>query len=165
MFIGALDSHFTWSYFPRHVNLSGALNCYRQEWQPEHGFHRLKGGLLAIMPLFLRAEQRSRGLLVLLSLALRFLTLTEFCLRRDLAAAGETLKGLYAGNPARATAQPTTERLLKAFHNITLCRHQTASEVWDEVTPLSALQRRILRGLGLPEAIYAPPASALIDSG
>ena len=147
------------------LGLSGAVNCYRQEWQPEHGFHRLKGGLLAIMPLFLRDEQRIRGLLVLLSLALRFLTLTEFCLRRDLAAAGETLQGLYDGNPARATAQPTTERLLKAFHNITLYRHQTASEVWFEVTALSALQRRILRGLGLPESIYAPPASALIDSG
>ena len=25
------------------LDLSGALNCYRQEWQPEHGFHRLKG--------------------------------------------------------------------------------------------------------------------------
>lgn len=147
------------------LSLSGAVDCYRQEWQPEHGFHRLKGGLLAIMPLFLRDEQRIRGLLVLLGIALRFVTLTEFCMRRDLAAAGETLKGLYDGNPARATAQPTTERLLKAFHNITLYRYQTASEVWFEITPLSALQRRILRGLGLPESIYAPPASALIDSG
>jgi len=104
----------------KRLSLSGAVDCYRQEWQPEHGFHRLKRGQLAIMPLFLRDDERIRGLLVLLGLALRFLTLTEFCLRRDLAATGETLKGLYDGNPARATAHPTTERLLKAFHNITL---------------------------------------------
>ncbi len=146
------------------LSVSGAVDCYRQEWQPEHGFHRLKGGLLAIMPLFLRDEQRIRGLLVLLGMALRFVTLTEFCMRRDLAVAGETLPGLYDGNPTRTTAQPTTERLLKAFHNITLYRHETPTEVWFEVTPLSALHRRILRGLGLPESIYAPPTSTLIDS-
>ena len=146
------------------LSVSGAVDCYRQEWQPEHGFHRLKGGLLAIMPLFLRDEQRIRGLLVLLGMALRFVTLTEFCMRRNLAGAGENLSGLYAGNPARTTAQPTTERLLKAFHNITLYRHETPTEVWFEVTPLSVLQRCILRGLGLPEAIYAPPTSALIDN-
>lgn len=149
----------------KRLSLSGAVNCYRQEWQPEHGFHRLKGGLLAIVPLFLRDERRIRGLLVLLGIALRLLTLTEFCMRRDLAASGEALKGLYDGNPARATARPTTERLLKAFHNITLYRHETATEVWFEVTPLSALQCRILRGLGIPESVYAPPAPALIDSG
>lgn len=112
----------------------------------------------------MRDEQRIRGLLVLLSVALRFVTLTEFCMRRDLAVAGETLQGLYDGNPARATAQPTTERLLKAFHNVTLYRHETPTDVWFEVTPLSALQCRILRGVGLPESIYAPPTSALIDS-
>jgi transposase len=146
------------------LSVSGAVDCYRQEWQPEHGFHRLKGGLLAIMPLYLRDEQRIRGLLVLLGIALRFVTLTEFCVRRDLAVGGETLPGLYEGNPARATAQPTTERLLKAFHNLTLYRHETPTEIWFEVTSLSVLQRRIWRGLGLPESIYAPPTSALIDS-
>lgn len=149
----------------KRLSLSGAVNCYRQEWQPEHGFHRLKGGLLAIVPLFLRDERRIRGLLVLLGIALRLLTLTEFCMRRDLAASGETLKGLYDGNPARATARPTTERLLKAFHNITLYRHQTATKVWFEVTPLSALQGRILRGLGIPESVYAPSTPAPIDDG
>ena len=101
---------------PAHrLSLAGAVQCYRQEWQPEHGFHRLKGGLLVITPLFLRDEDRIRGLLVLLGIALRVLTLTEFVVRRDLATTGEKLQGLYAGNPNRATAQPTAERLLKAF--------------------------------------------------
>jgi transposase len=147
------------------LSLTEAVNCYRQEWQPEHGFHRLKGGLLAIMPLFLRDENRIRGLLVLLGIALRVLTLTEFVVRRDLAATGETLKGLYPGNPNRTTAQPTAERLLNAFDNLTLYRHETDTEVWYEVTPLSSLQRRILQALGIPETIYAPPAAPLIRSG
>jgi transposase len=147
------------------LSLAGAVNCYRQEWQPEHGFQRLKGGLLAITPLYLRDEDRIRGLLVLLGIALRVLTLTEFVARRDLAATGETLPGLYAGNPNRATSQPTAERLLKAFADITLYCHATETTVWYEVTALSPLQRYILQALGIPETVYAPPAAPLIESG
>lgn len=146
------------------LSLTGAVNCYRQQGQPEHGFHRLKGGLLAITPLFLKEDNRIRGLLLLLAIALRVLTLTEFVARRSLAASGETLKGLYAGNPQRATDQPTAERLLKAFDELTLYRHQTATEVWYEVTELNPLQRRILHLLGVPQSVYAAP-SVLIDSG
>lgn len=146
------------------LSLTGAVNCYRQQWQPEHGFHRLKGGLLAITPLFLKDNNRIRGLLLLLGIALRVLTLTEFVARRGLAATGETLKGLYAGNPNRATAQPTAERLLKAFDDLTLYRHENTTEVCCEVTELTPLQRRILHLLGVPESVYAAP-SILIDSG
>ena len=147
------------------LSLAGAVNCYRQEWQPEHGFHRLKGGLLAITPLFLRDDDRIRGLLVLLGIALRVLTLTEFVVRRDLAVTGEKLKGLYAGNPNRATHQPTAERLLNVFDNITLYRHATPNAIWYEITALSSLQRRILHALSIPESAYAPPIAPLIESG
>lgn len=147
------------------LSLTEAVNCYRQEWQPEHGFHRLKGGLLAIMPLYLRDEARIRGLLLLLGIALRVLTLTEFVARRDLAATGEKLKGLYAGNPNRATDQPTAERLLKAFDNLTLYRYETENQAQYEVTPLSPLQRRILKAVGIPTSIYTPPLAPIIESG
>lgn len=146
------------------LSLSAAVNCYRQEWQPEHGFHRLKGGLLAITPLFLKDDNRIRGLLLLLGIALRVLTLTEFVARRSLAAAGETLPGLYAGNPKRATNQPTAERLLNAFDDITLYRHETLAGATYEVSELSSLQRRILQLLDIPESVYAAPA-VLIASG
>jgi hypothetical protein len=42
----------------------------------------------------------------LLSLALRVLTLVEHVVREALEAAGESLQGLYAGNPKRETARP-----------------------------------------------------------
>jgi transposase len=150
---------------PERLSLTGAVHSYRQEWQPEHGFHRLKGGLLAITPLYLRDDDRLRGLLLLLGIALRVLTLSEFVVRRDLSVTGERLKGLYDGNPNRATDQPTGERLLKAFHHITLYRHQTPERVWYEVTPLSFLQKRILRAMGMPETIYNTPPAPLIRSG
>jgi transposase len=147
------------------LSLTGAVNCYRQEWQPEHGFHRLKGGLLAIMPLYLRDDERIRGLLLLLGVALRVLTLTEFVARRDLVATGEKLKGLYAGNPNRATDQPTAERLLKSFDNITLYCYETGNQMQYEVTPLSPLQCRILKALGVPKSIYDPPVAPIINGG
>ncbi|MBI4670758.1 MAG: transposase [Chloroflexi bacterium] len=147
-----------------HLSLADAVNCYRQEWQPEHGFHRLKSGLLALTPLFLKDEHRIRGLLLLLGIALRALTLIEFVVRRELARSGETLKGLYSGNPNRTTAQPTAERVLKAFHDLTLYRHDSGSAVWYAVTTLTPLQHRILQLMQIPEAVYAPP-SALIESG
>jgi transposase len=149
---------------PRRLSLAGAVNCYRQEWQPEHGFHRLKGGVLAITPLFLKDDNRIRGLVLLLGIALRALTLTEFVVRRELATSGETLKGLYAGNPNRATGQPTAERLLKAFDDITLYRHASATHIWYQVTELSPLQQRILQLMQVPESVFDPP-SVLIDNG
>lgn len=146
------------------LSLSGAVNCYRQEWQPEHGFHRLKGGMLAITPLFLKDDNRIRGLVLVLGIALRVLTLTEFVVRRSLADTSETLKGLYDGNPNRATSQPTAERILKAFDNITLYRHECLAEVWYQVTELLPLQCRILKLLRIPESVYAAP-TVLIGTG
>ena len=114
--------------------------------------------MLAITPLFLKDDNRIRGLVLLLGIALRALTLIELVVRRELATTDDTLKGLYAGNPNRATDQPTTERLLTAFDDITLYRHQSANQVWYQVTELSLLQRRILHLMHVPESVYAPPA-------
>ena len=66
---------------------------------------------------------------------------------------------MYAGNPNRATNQPTAERLLKAFDDLTLHRHESTTHLWYAVTQLSALQRRILQLMHVPESVYAPPAA------
>jgi transposase len=68
----------------------------------------------------MQREDHARGMVRLLSLALRVLILVEHVVRERLQAAGETLSGLYSGNPKRETARPTTERLLRAFRGITL---------------------------------------------
>ena len=136
------------------LSLQEALACYREQWQPEHGFHRIKGGWLAVRPLLLRSEARIRGLMFLLMLALRFLCLFEFVVRRSLQEEAEGLAGLYAGNPKRTTSQPTTERLLQAFDPITVYQMENEGSVLRQVTPLTDLQRRILHLAGLPETIY-----------
>jgi transposase len=81
---------------------------------------RLKGQPLALIPVYLERADNVTGLMRLLSIGLRVLTLLEFVVRRRLAAAQTTLAGLYAGNPKRSTPRPTAERLLKAFQEPTL---------------------------------------------
>ncbi len=136
------------------LDIQTAVQSYREEWQPERGFHRLKGAALAIRPLLLRSDQRICGLLRILVIALRALTLLEFVARRQLAQQPTPLPGLYAGNPKRATQQPTAERLLRAFNDITWYQVVDGATTWQQVTPLSNLQRRILDLLGIPETVY-----------
>jgi hypothetical protein len=62
--------------------------------------------------------------------------------------------GLHKENPKKATATPTTERLLRAFSNITLTIVQLPDRVLRHVTPLTPLQVRILELLGLSPDIY-----------
>jgi transposase len=65
-------------------------------------------------------DDHATGLIRLLSIAFRVLTLLEFVGRRQLAAEQVKLAGLYAGNPKRATVRPTAERMLETFQEITL---------------------------------------------
>ena len=135
-------------------SLAEAVWAYRGAPRIERDFRRLKGHPLGIRPLYVRREDHAKGMVRLLSLALRVLTVVEHVVRRQLQVTGETLSGLYAGNPNRQTARPTTERLLKAFRGITLTFVQLPEQVIRQITPLSELQRRILVLLEFPVSIY-----------
>ena len=137
-----------------------AILTYRDEWIVERGFHRFKGKSLSITPLFVQREDQVQGLVHLLSLGLRVLTLIEFVVRRQLLREEDSLRGLYPENPKKATQRPTSERLLKAFDNITLTIFKIKGEDYGYVTPLNQLQKKILRLLGLDSEIY----SGLVES-
>ena len=134
--------------------LSKAVNVFRGGPRMERNFARLKGRPLGISPLYVQREDHVCGMVRLLSLALRVLTLVEHVVRKELKSAGETLSGLYAGNPKRQTARPTTERLLKAFRYVDLSVVRLPDQTIYHVTPLSALQKRILVLLGIESEIY-----------
>lgn len=128
--------------------------AYRAQDVVERGFGRLKGKALAVSPLFLRKDTRVVGLLHMLVIALRVLTLIEFVVRRQLKATGAELGGLYGGNPKRATARPTSARLLEAFEGVNLTWVEVAGQVVELLSPLSPLQERILHLLGFSSEIY-----------
>jgi transposase len=136
------------------LTLADAVLTYRDEWLIERGFHRLKGAPLSLDPLFVKRDDQVMGLINLLSIAVRMLTLIEFVVRRQLQQSQELLVGLIANNPQKGIANPTTERLLRTFDDVTLTIVHLPGQIIRHVTPLSALQTRILELLGLSPGVY-----------
>ena len=137
------------------LTLADAVLTCRDEWLIERGFHRLKGVPLSLDPLFVKRDDQVIGLTNLLSIAVRLLTLLEFVVRRQLKQNQEQLVGLIANNPKKGIDNPTTERLLKTFDNVTLTIVNLPGQIIRHITPLSALQIRILELLGLPSDVYS----------
>ena len=140
---------------PKTLGLEQAVLAYREEYLVEHGFGRLKGKPLSLTPMYLQSDTRATGLIRLLSIGLRILTLIEHQVRRGLTEQEEKLAGLYAGNPKRATSRPTTEALLTAFKGIDLSVVVIGDRIRCHVTPLSELHKKILSLLDFPSEIYS----------
>ncbi|MDY7078148.1 MAG: IS1634 family transposase [Chloroflexota bacterium] len=157
--IDALQQTFGWRAYAtdmpaEQLSLAEAILTYREEWRIEHGFHRLKSAPLSIAPLFVKRDDQVTGLVNLLTIAVRLLTLVEFVVRRGLQRENTQLVGLHKENPKKPTDRPTTERLLQAFSNITLTIIHFPDRVIRHVTPLTPLQEHILALLDLSPDIY-----------
>ena len=138
----------------RQLPLGQAVLAYREEWLVERNCARLKGRTLSLAPLWVRRDDHALGLTRLLTLAGRVLAVAEYQVRRTLAQDDRTLVGLYPGQPTRATAQPSTERLLRAFKTVSLTLVQKGQQIFYLLTPLSELQRTILHALACPSNLY-----------
>jgi transposase len=136
------------------LSLEQAVLAYREEYLVEHGFGRLKGKPLSLSPMYVQSDQRATGLVRLLSIGLRVLTLLEFRVRQRLADQQEHLTGLYAGNLKRTTQRPTAEALLGAFQGIHVSIVTLGQQLHRHLTPLSALQQRILSLVDLSSDLY-----------
>ena len=134
--------------------LARAVLAYRGQYTVERAFGRLKGRPLSITPMYLQRDDHATGLIRLLSIGLRVLTLLEFTVRCRLEKERTRLAGLYAGNAKRSTARPTAERLLEAFQEITLTMIQEPQRIRRHLTPLSDVQLRILALLDFSPLIY-----------
>jgi transposase len=137
------------------MSLEQSVDYYRDEWTVERGFHRFKRGSLPVLPLFIRLEERIKGLLFLLFIALQVLTLMEFVVRRELAKEQGQLAGLVPGNPKMKTARPTAERLLAQFKELhVIVERQGPCLTGYLVETLTPLQEKVLSLLKLPKEIY-----------
>jgi transposase len=136
------------------LSLPQAVTVYRQEYLVEHSFGRLKGHPLSLSPMYLQREDHIKGLIRLLSIGLRLLTLVEFQVRQALADHPTPLSGLYPSNPRRATVRPTAELLLASFRDITLIMVNVRGQTYAHLTELTPLQQRILQALNFPVSIY-----------
>ena len=155
--VAAAQQRLGWRvYATNHATLTveTAVHAYRGQYLIERSFGRLKGRALAITPLFLQADARVAGLVRLLSLALRVLVLVEFVARRHLTTTQDQITGLYPGQAMRATASPTAELLLRAFRGISLSVVEITGQVRALLSPLNALQHRVLELLGWSTRLY-----------
>src|ERR1700676_2083365 len=102
------------------MSLPQVVWAYRGQYRIENDWSRLKGRPLGLTPLYLQDEGRIQGLVYLLSLALRVLTLVEWVVRERLRQEGSKVQGIYAGQPGRKTARPSAELLLRVMETIRL---------------------------------------------
>jgi transposase len=127
-----------------------AVRAYGSPYWVASDLGRLKGHPLSLTPMSLERDDHATGVIRLLSVGLRVLTRLQCVVRQRLVAARSMLAGLYAGHPQRATARPTTERLLKRVEGLTLTIIREGRRRRSHLTPLSRVQRRILARLNFP---------------
>jgi transposase len=157
--IAAAEARLGWRVYATNrpseqLSLVQAVLAYRDEYLVERSLGRLKGAPLSLRPLYLSREDHATGLLRLLTIGVRVLSVLEYAIRKRLGEEQASVAGLYAGQPNRTTARPTAERVLEAFGNLTLTVVKLPGQIIRHLTPLSVVQQRLLALAGLDPLCY-----------
>jgi transposase len=136
------------------LGLTPVVWAYRGQYRIEDDWSRLKGRPLGLTPVYLQEEERIQGLVYLLSLALRVLTLVEWLARERLCQEGARLQGIYAGQPGRQTARPSAELLLGVLKTISISVVEVQGRIHVLLSPLTEVQKRLLELWDLPLDLY-----------
>jgi transposase len=136
------------------MGLTQVVWAYRGQYRIENDWSRLKGRPLGLTPLYLQDEVRIEGLVYLLSVALRVLTLLEWQVREGLRKDGSKLEGVYAGQAGRKTVRPSAELLLGVLKTISLSVIEVNRQIHTLLSPLTKVQKRLLKLWELPTNLY-----------
>jgi transposase len=140
----------------KNFTLEKIVLLYRKEYIIERRFDYLKNKTLNLIPIYLRTDKYIIGLINVLLLALRVISLIEFKVARNLEKSGKELAGLYPANPKQKTKSPSVTLILRAFFNIYCFTNTDFKNMKMEfdVTELKPLQKKLLRLLNMTEEIY-----------
>jgi transposase len=127
------------------MSVAQVVWAYRGQYRIENDWSRLKGRPLGLTPVYLQDEGRMQGLVHLLSVALRVLTLVEWQVRERLQKEGTTLQGVYAGQPSRTTVRPSAELLLAVMQTISISVVFVNGQIHALLSPLTDVQKRLLQ--------------------
>jgi transposase len=155
--IGEKNREMGWQVYGTNgvgMSLAQVVWAYRGQYRIENDWSRLKGRPLGLTPLYLQDEERIQGLVYLLSLALRMLTLVEWGVRERLRQEGAKVQGVYAGQPGRTTARPSAELLLKVMQTISVSVVEINGQRYALLSPLTGIQQRLLELWDLPPDLY-----------
>ena len=136
------------------LNLAGVVWGYRGQNKLEDNWARLKGQPLGLTPLYFQSESRVVGLVLLLSMALRLLSVLEWKVRKKLQETKEPLQGLYPGQAGRKAMRPSAELLLAAFKGISLAVIKVGRRITMQIPPLKEIQQKLLELWDLPSDLY-----------
>jgi transposase len=136
------------------LNLTGVVLGYRGQYRIEDCWSRLKGRSLSLSPMYLAIDSRMEGLVKLLSLAVRALTLLEWVVRQKLVEKDETLQGVHPGQAGRKNRRPSAELLLRVFRGVSLTVVEVAGQQTRHVTPLTTLQQKLLELWDFPKNLF-----------
>lgn len=121
----------------------------------ESRFDDLRNKVAPLLPAFLHSDERIKGLVNVLMLALKVCSAIEYQTAKKLQENKEELKGIFEGNPKRGTDRPSATRLFNAFEGISI------SLIFQEqklqlalMTKLEPVQLKILNLLGSKSDIY-----------
>ena len=127
---------------------------YRGQYRIEDDWSRLKGRSLGLTPLYLQDEGRMQGLVYLLSVALRVLSLVEWQVREALRKSGSKLEGVYSGQPGRKTTRPSAELLLGVMNTISVSVIEVNGQTYTLLSPLTDVQKQLLKLWDMPPDLY-----------
>lgn len=104
----------------------------------------------------MRKDEYVLGLINVLLLALKVITLIEFSVARNLKKSNKQIAGLYVGNPKHETQKPSATLILKVFLGIYCIAAIDIKnmKIVYQVTNLNPLQKKLLRLMDMLETIY-----------
>lgn len=142
--------------FPNALSFREAILIYRNEWILENNFKLLKKSYLGMSPLFVRKDNRLKGLCRLLSLALKLIALIQYRIREGLILSNDEIKGLERGKVNSRTNKPTTLSILDKFvrEQITISKITIGDNFHYHMTPIDDELKKILSHLKIPLATY-----------
>jgi len=141
---------------PLTIALNQCVNLYRANWRGERNYHRFKSEPIGLDPIYVHNDDQIIGLTRLLTLAARAESIIEWEVERGLKKEEKVMKGLYAGQPQKATATPTAVAMLEAISRseITLTQLESDGQTNWYLTLLPDLLLDVLRYLHLPLTLY-----------
>ena len=149
-----------WQVYATNVpaDLLSFENCvwkYRHQSNIESRFDDLRNKVAPLLPIFLQKEERIKGLVNVLLLALKVCAILEYKIAQKLQEKGEKLYNLYEGNPKRGTHRPSAKKVLNAFKGISLSLifvdYKLQFAVMSDLEPV---QKKILKLLFEDAPIY-----------
>jgi transposase len=135
---------------------------YRHQSNIESSFDDLRNKVAHLVPIYLQKDERIKGLVNLLLLALKVCAVLEYRIADALSKNDEQLDQIYEGNPTRGSKRPSSKRILKAFDGISIALIFVDYQLQFAImTHLEPVQYRILKLLNIENEIYTKLAEKL----